>query len=254
MKKPKILIGILTYERHRYARADLVKFLRSITYENCEVLFVTNSGDEDKENLERRALLAQKPMRVIAFDPGSDSPREIIVRGRNRIREEFLSREYDYLFVLDDDVIGPGDILERLLFHKKDIVGGWYLGAYKKNGKKHMMPMVYGFKEGYYARQLNIAEVLRPKLLHVVMINMGCTLLKREVVEKIEWYNEEDEGNVASDDTLFFKACNEAGYKVYCDTSVACWHLKYPKEHPLSKLYNPAKYKLKEDEYTSKKP
>ena len=51
--------------------------------------------------------------------------RHSIDRARNASAKMALEGDFDYLMFIDDDVIIPDDILEKLLAAEKDIVAGW---------------------------------------------------------------------------------------------------------------------------------
>ena len=49
-----------------------------------------------------------------------------IAENRNYIASYGVNREFDYIFTVDDDMIFPPDTLEKLLAHRKSIVGVAY--------------------------------------------------------------------------------------------------------------------------------
>ena len=59
------------------------------------------------------------------FDFFIDRP---IDSSRNKIVKKFLLRGYDYLLMLDDDVVPPVNVLD-LATYDKDIIGGLYFGT-----------------------------------------------------------------------------------------------------------------------------
>jgi len=162
---------------------------------------------------------AQSIMNLIG---GSDYEFEIIVstRGyntsenRNYIAAQSVKKGCDYLFFIDDDMILPADTLEKLLVHKKDIVGGVYKTKYEK--------------------QDDVLEYLDDKrpsgLFKVKAIGTGCLLIKTDVFKKLKtpWFKYEwfDNGMVKrSHDWIFCEDAINAGIDVWADNTLEIKHI-----------------------------
>ena len=55
-------------------------------------------------------------------------------RARNNIADAALSNNFDYVLMLDDDMIVPHNLIQSLLAHEKDVIGALYFqrgGTYK---------------------------------------------------------------------------------------------------------------------------
>ena len=76
-------------------------------------------------------------------DSSEGSAHDKIVRSRNIIRQYFLDKNYDFFFSLEQDIIPPKDVIERMLAHKKDIVTGVVYTQYKFNGKLATRPILW---------------------------------------------------------------------------------------------------------------
>lgn len=237
---PKILIGVITYNGHKYCVDELFKSLAKYTYQNFDILFVDNSADNDYiELLKKKAeefldKSSQPKVFFVKDEPGSkyDFFMDKIVSSRNLVRKEFLKMaeadEYEYLFWLDSDVICPPDVLERCLSHNKDQVTGLYLGR-QGAAKNKVMPVLYDFGPKGHARLMEIKEIINDKLIEVAAAGLGCALVAKKVIEKVKirYYETSKRGE---DVAFFVDAREKFGFRLFADTSIKCDHLD-PKEN-----------------------
>jgi len=138
----------------------------------------------------------------------------MIHTARNDMVKEMIENR-DYIFFLDDDMILEPDSIHRLLAHEKEIVGGLAFKRrepyspciYKKIGKKYypMIPQT-------------------TKLMEVDVIGLAGTLVKTEVFKKLPepWFYFD---RSFSEDFHFSINARKAGFKIYCDPTVALEHI-----------------------------
>jgi GT2 family glycosyltransferase len=132
-------------------------------------------------------------------------------------REEAAQKslDYDYLLFIDSDMVVPMDLLTRLLAADKDIVTAL---AFKRT--KPFLPCIFktlGVKEGDLYLDY-------PKgLIEIAGCGMACCLIKKEVFEKVPkpWFMPTPE---LGEDLAFCKRATDAGFKIYCDTTLICGH------------------------------
>ena len=172
-----------------------------------------------------RPKTAESLMRLVAYSK-YDYKIIISTRGyntsenRNYIAVQAVKNNCDYLFFVDDDIIVEPDTLNKLLAHKKDIIGGVYNTKYEK--------------------QEPVVEYLddkRPKgLFECGAIGTGCLLIKCDVFKKISqkykntqgWFNYiwNDNGSVKmSHDWLFCHNARECGFEVWADNNLKIGHI-----------------------------
>jgi len=97
---------------------------------------------------------------------------------RNHIADHHLDGEADAIWWIDDDVIPPPGTLERLLALDVPIAAGVYF-----LGKPPCNPCAYQRREdGLYRPLWNYQ---RGEIIEVDSVGMGCTLIRREVYERI---------------------------------------------------------------------
>lgn len=213
MKDKRILIGCPTSNHKYYALKQYIGAIKTLTYNNCGVLLVDNSKTNAYYNL------IKKDMPVIK-GKYFESARERIVESRNILREKTLKGDYDYFLSLEQDVIPPRNIIERLMSYNKNIVTGVYFGYDNEN---NLLPLLYAKVKGDEVRNLTFDEVKEPKLIEVDACGLGCVLISRKVLKKVKFRF--DPNSPAFDDIWFSVDATKAGFKIYCDTSVKCKHL-----------------------------
>lgn len=173
------------------------------------LLVVENRDDLPVEYAKFLVDLAWEKRCNIMFWRG---PRRTIWWTRRRMIQNFLEgedwKDYTHVLFVDTDVIPKiPDFLERLVKHNKDIVSGYYCGV---DGK----PCSYSKGEHRIGRGLE----------EVDWFSMGFSLIKREVLEKIE-YPAPDPVEKLDADIEFCKKAKEEGYKIYQDFSNMGSHL-----------------------------
>ena len=214
MNNQKILIGCPTSQHKEYSIKEYLEGVENLTYKNFDLVLVDNSEDETYFN--KLKILGVNVIKGKYFESAKDR----VVHSRNILRKYCLDNNYDYLLSLEQDVVPPKDAIERLLKHDKDITGGLYF--YLGDDKKTLLPMLWVHYQGEYAKRLMIHEVPENELIEAITCGLGCVLIKREVLEKIEFRHVKNEE--PWDDLWFCEDAREKGFKVYVDTGVRCKH------------------------------
>jgi GT2 family glycosyltransferase len=157
------------------------------------------------------------------------------------MRQKVLDEKFDYFFSIEADVIPPADVIERLIADDKDVVCGIYCNYNRKpstvqdaSGKSfqadipEFVPMVWDFpKTGDRSvgivQQSGIEESFPSRLREVSTCGLGCTLIKREVLEKVSFRYEAE--YFGCDDQYFGTDARKAGFTIWADSYVWCRHL-----------------------------
>ncbi len=153
--------------------------------------------------------------------------------GRNALIVQFLYEEkfkdFTHIFFIDADTVPPPDTIERLLVHDKDMVAGvtplWVNGVINWNIQ--------------IDRKVNILlEELSEELVKIKRVGGSTILIKREVLEKLEYpfYEvllaktiEEVQKTgpmLQGSDYYFCDKVIKAGFEIFADPSVKCKHIK----------------------------
>jgi len=220
--EPKVLIGCVTYDGHKYCIEQFLHNFEKFTYKNFDVVFVDNSEkDEYGEIIEKHKFKVIK-------DKSEKEKIKKIVNGRKIIRKYALKNNYDYLLFLDTDVLIPSKALERLLGHRKDVISGVYLSNFVFDEKQEIHPVLYaivpGNDEG--ARLMQQKEVGGEELIEIAACGLGCCLISKKVLEKVDirYFEKSNSG----EDIAFCVDARKNKFKIFTDTSIKCLHMAYP--------------------------
>ena len=121
-----------------------------------------------------------------------------------------------HLMCIEDDTFPPLDAIERLLAHDTDIVCGWY--PKRQDGPRVGVPIV--LKDGI-RQSLDEPD---GSMVEVYTAPTGCTLIKMDVFRTIPmpWFVTTGQ---LSQDSFFSQRARDAGYTLWCDTSIRCEHI-----------------------------
>lgn len=150
---------------------------------------------------------------------------------RMKIAELAREGRFDYVLMVDSDVVVPEDALVNLLSHGVDFAMGFYARRDKHDGT------TCAFKTGRanYDRHYNASEFRDMResgeFLHEVKGGgLGCALIKTTVFDRtrfpwFRWVVYPDGHGKLSEDLFFSEECHNSGIPVYVDTRVACKHM-----------------------------
>jgi len=165
---------------------------------------------------------------------------------RNLLVKELLEGDWDYLLFLDDDNPVPKDTVVKLLEDDKDIVGVPILTRRRDKEKDHWLCAFYGQYFNELRFYFPIEKFRDEGYLHKVdAVGMGCTLIKRIVLETLfEKYKnyifeftvtnlkepiELDDRIIGarrmSEDLEFSERAMDAGFEIWLDERIRPIHL-----------------------------
>jgi GT2 family glycosyltransferase len=240
----KVLIASPVYEGMEYCINEFIMRLKNIDYLDFKIVLFDNS----KSKRFFKKLRNINGIRVFYDDTDEERNMFRLISSRNKIIDYAIAKNYDYLLMMDCDVMVEDDILNKLLSHEKDVVSGIYFNYFTRNKIEKLEPVCWKKfelseedKEKYrklypeadlnwISRQLTMAETNKEELLDVSIPSAGCCLLSREAFSSGAKYGilpEHEkliETNSITDDIQFFKQLGNFGFKIHCDTSVRCGH------------------------------
>lgn len=238
---PKVLVAAPVFDGMKYCIKKFITSVRNFSYDNFDFLLVDNSSNRDfSKNLEKNFGVD-----IIYLKLGDISGMKKVVRSRNRIFSYAVENNYDYVLMMDSDVIAPADIIERLLTHGKDVVSGLYFGLFNVNGKQSIRPVAWKCltedeweevkdrlmsgivkKREDIRRNLTDEEINSEELQEVIIPSAGCMLVSRDIFSKFKYGLLDVPGNLNTGDDIYFcRKLREDEIKLYCDPSVKCMHL-----------------------------
>lgn len=148
---------------------------------------------------------------------------------REEAAKEALKGDFDYLYQIDDDMICPDDLFERLVRHNVDIVAPL---AFSRNPPHN--PVCYSCLEGWdpvAQKEYFINHVIKnyPKdeLFRCDAVGFGAALIKVDVLRKMKApYFMSTTGT--GEDIFFCYNAAKFGAKIYMDSSTKLGHLSHP--------------------------
>lgn len=219
MKNPKVLVAAPTWNGHKYIIKEYLRKIKRLSYPNYDVLLADNSkGDSFLK------FLLKTGIKVIKI-PWDENPFVRICNSRNFIINYFLQHDYEYLLSVDTDTIIPKNTIEKLLKHKKDLVG-----FLCHMGTKIKVPSV--FKSGHIVfkgrKGLNFyswkeLKAIKKDLIPVYAVSVSCLLIHRKVFEANVRFRFTPY-LLIGEDLWFFAECNEKGFQFWLDKSIRVKH------------------------------
>ena len=216
---PRVLVGCPTSDYHEYCVNEYIDRIKNLSYKNYDILLVDNSKTDDY--YKKLLKLGVKVIKTKYFENAKDR----IVDSRNILRRYAIENNYDYLLSLEQDVIPEKNVIDELIKHKEKIVSGVYFNNFPKDGKDRFLMCLWvnrgDDKETIY--HIDEIELHKPKVIEITACGLGCILLHKDVLEKIEFRYEKDA--IPFDDVYFCMDVKKKGFKIYANTGVVCKHL-----------------------------
>lgn len=145
-------------------------------------------------------------------------------KARNAIVFKMLQGGYDYVFMIDSDIIVPPDAIKIFLENPEPICFGVYP---HKNTDNHKAEIFKLGTENYELRY-NYCELTEPRI-KVKGAGFGCAFIHKDVFKKLQYpffkYVTFESGGFLSEDLFFCSYAREEGYTLWADTRIRCGHL-----------------------------
>lgn len=149
---------------------------------------------------------------------------------RTRIADKAIKGCYDYILMVDDDVVLPDGAILNLMEHEVEVCLGFYAHQGKTDGTTCLCKQgSNNYDLQYTAEELRKLRDGGEHLIHVKGGGMGCALIDTQVFEHIDypyfrWVDYSDRHGTLSEDLYFCEQCNRANIPIHADTRVACGH------------------------------
>lgn len=217
--QPRVLLTCPVSKHKDYILFAWIKYIKTLTYKNYDILLVDNS-DEPFTSMKIQA----ERINCIHVDKGHLKIREVMAICNNISKTWALQNGYDYIFHLECDIFPPRDVIQRLLAHQLPVVSGLYMISRFQD----MQPMIQVYE---YHGELNESHAwdltegflkTTGGLVQVANAGLGCTLIHKTVLEKLNFHvNMEEEGHA---DSFMGRDLYNMRVPVYVDTSIFCKH------------------------------
>jgi hypothetical protein len=161
----------------------------------------------------------------------------VVVKKFQELSDRVVAEGFDYLWLVEADVVVPENALSHLLSNNVDVAAGILrFHFYEQNNcrfEKHKDMMITGFvlpdKNGAptFDVQILYLKDIQNKMLvgskeHPIFNGTGCILIRRKVLEKVRWHWD---NKVSGFDVYFWKEIQEQGFSAVTDGYVLCGHL-----------------------------
>jgi len=254
----RILLACPVYDGMAYCFKQFIENLRQVDYSDFKIVVFDNSRTKGFF----RKIKKNPFIKVIHDDTKEEKNMDRVISSRNKILDYAIEKNFDYLLMLDSDVMVKPDILKKLLSFDKEVISGIYYNYFRIGGKKLYLPVAFASisqeefdtlkqrgelpkhaktKEDIM-RHLN-PEEMKKEIVDVKIPSPGCTLLSRKAFTSGARYNllENFPNEVfVTEDMVFFNTLRKEGFKIYSTPTVICDHLTAEKykhtqgAHPMS--------------------
>lgn len=149
-------------------------------------------------------------------------PFDQILHKYQRLRTTFLAGQYDALLTIEYDNIVPSDALIRLIAIDADVSHGLYCN--RRKPFLWLASIETTLQRGIsYARNEATAQAAWGNVIETQGIGLGCTLIRRHVMERIEFRRVQ--GHPCANDWFFALDCVESGFSMAHDCGCIVGHI-----------------------------
>jgi GT2 family glycosyltransferase len=242
MKNPKILVAAPTYNIMEYCEKEFIDSIKRLDYSNYDILIVDNSK---KDNYFNHLNERFPEIKIIKDNTNEEKNLLRLISSRNLILNYAIDNNYDYLLMIDSDVIPPKEAITNLLSCEKDLVCGLVYNYFKVDGQLKWLPVAWTsltdeeFKKKVQLpsfikssedlrAHMTLEEAKSNKLIKVLIPASGFMLISRNVFKKVKYglLNTSEQENVSTGDDIFFILnAKKQGFTPYCFTKVKADHL-----------------------------
>lgn len=176
-------------------------------------------------------------------------PNMMVQLARERIVEEALKYDAEYVAMVDDDMICPTNMWDQLLAHDVDVISPL---AFMRQPPHY--PVVYALHGGVdpvskkeFFRNDVIPNYPKNQLFELDAVGFGAVLIKTSVFKGMTpYYFMSTTGQ--GEDIYFCLKARRAGFRIFCDSSIIIRHVGEPMiidEHTYEQ-HNPDMVELRE--------
>jgi hypothetical protein len=230
---PKVLVAAPTASAKKYCFDEWLDNVMDFTYPNFNVLLFDNTNDSGEfaiymnDLYKNRYGSSDKFLATNSLVINNNSATNVIEKmciSHNDCRNFALFHNYDYLLHLESDVFPEKDVIEQLMFHQKQLVGGIY---YRDEGmfRKPMLQMSIEPIENHI-KTLNFEPIedlcfIDGNLKKVAHVGLGCVLIKKSVLNKIPFRFEK--GIEMHPDSYFAEDCFRNNFPIFTVKFINFW-------------------------------
>ena len=212
MKNPRILVSAPISDLKLYCFEEFMHALSFLTYKNKEILLIETDGDDYMQSLIRSFKFKCETLN------SNKKMMDKVVDARNYIRQYALDKGFDYVLMLDADIILSENIIEVLLKHNKDFVSATAFGM-NNIGFPELVAVA---DDGKHFP----VDKLETGLQKIFISGMGCALISKKVLKKVKFKclrNNNDKVTM-SEDWCFSQDAIKKDFEIWLDTDIQVTH------------------------------
>lgn len=146
-------------------------------------------------------------------------------RARNIICNNAIENNYDYVLMVDSDMILPSYTLIKMLNDPEPVC----LGCYPRKNTKTEVFEIFKLGQKDYVDTFNYSEITSfTGKIEVKGGGFGCAMIDTKILNDLPHpffkYVEYDSGATLSEDLYFCSNVHKCGYKIYAETDIICGH------------------------------
>lgn len=149
--------------------------------------------------------------------------RHNICHNYNKARRLVLDNGYDYLFTVEADMVIPPDALTKLLAVDADVAYGLY--CFRNTSTWSAWTELDMVRGRSIRKDRSRAKAAWGKVIDVAGVGMGCTLIKRHVLETLEFRVDDINNPDVHNDWVFAYDLQQNDFTQKCDLGVVCGHI-----------------------------
>ncbi len=213
----KILIAAPTSRIKHYAFGKYIEGISCLDFDRTKFDILLCDNTNDSGMYYKSLRLRFNAVRSVPVE----TIQETIRKSQNVLRAFFLQSDYTHFLSLESDVVPPPNALKLMLQADKDVVSIPYFV-----GQNESLRLL-----GSYLNENNeltdytpgeMFNLMSGELVPITNNGIGCTLIKRHVLEKIEFRI--DENSDVFSDTYFHVDLIENNFENYMITSIFATH------------------------------
>jgi hypothetical protein len=213
-KQPRVLVVATTDETKNYCLDEFVSTIKALTYNNFKAVLADSSATKKNS-----MLIRSMGINCEWIEPKKKDKNHNLALCYQYFKDFAIIGKCDFILFLKSDVIPPVNIIESLLFHKKDIVSGCYITA-ENNLDLQIIEPKGEFSRHSTTMDFSMGDIvfMDGTVKQVYGASLGCTLVNKKVFEKIKFRHQE--GIDENIETFFNADARYFGFNQYADTSI----------------------------------
>lgn len=237
MNLPKILIAAPTASIKYYCFEEWIDNIMQFTYPNFQVRIFDNTPDNglsvikqnryfhDKYGENNDKFLCISSLKINGIDKRSVTTTiSRMAMSHNDCREYALENKFDAMLHLETDIFPEKDIIEKLLEHKKQVIGAVYFIDEGRWRKPMIQRHLFRSPNNIVSAPLDSNDIsfIDGSVKKVSSVGLGCVLIDRKVLQKIPFRF--IKGAHLHPDSYFSEDCFKNKIPTFVNTSTIARH------------------------------